>query len=84
MDFYEIRALMNYEYYAHKEEWEQARLISFLIAQTNSRKKLKLTDIIKFNWESEEAKSSALTEMKNEDLDRLRKKAQNYLLNDMK
>lgn len=39
---YEIKSLMDYGYYKHKEDWEQTRLISYLIAQTNSKKKLKL------------------------------------------
>lgn len=47
---------MKYSYYRNKESWEQARLISYLIAQTNSTKKLKLEDIIKFAWEQKEQK----------------------------
>lgn len=50
---YEIKSLMDYGYYKNKEDWEQTRLISYLIAQTNSKKKLKLQDILKFQWEKE-------------------------------
>jgi len=50
---YEIKSLMDYGYYKNKDSWEQTRLISFLLAQTNSKKKLKLQDIIKFQWETE-------------------------------
>ncbi len=61
---------MEYEYYAHKDGWEQARLVAYLIAQTNSTKQLKVTDILKFAWDSE-----ADTSISNEDVDRLKEKA---------
>ena len=64
---------MEYAYYAYKDGWEQARLISYLIAQTNSTNKLKLTDILKFNWEDE-----VDTSISNEDVERLKQKAQLY------
>ena len=56
MEMYEIAAVMEYEYLAHKDDWEQARLIAYLIAQTNSTKSLKMTDIMKFHWEELEEK----------------------------
>lgn len=65
---------MEYEYYAHKDGWEQARLVAYMIAQTNSTKQLKLTDILKFHWEKDEA----ITSISNEDVARLRDKAKQY------
>lgn len=70
MELFEVKAVMEYEYYAHKEGWEQARLVAYLIAQTNSTKQLKVTDILKFAWDSE-----ADTTISNEDVDRLKEKA---------
>ena len=70
MEMYEVKAVMEYEYYANKEGWEQARLISYLIAQTNSTKQMKVTDILKFPWDNE-----ADTSISNEDVDRLKQKA---------
>lgn len=61
---------MEYEYYAHKDGWEQARLVAYLIAQTNSTKQLKVTDILKFAWDSDTD-----TSISNEDVDRLKEKA---------
>ncbi|MCF0185738.1 MAG: hypothetical protein HUJ98_04515 [Bacteroidaceae bacterium] len=55
MEWYEIKALMKYDYYSYKDSWEQARLIAYLIAQTNSTKKLRLLDIIRFHWDTDEA-----------------------------
>lgn len=78
---YEIRAIMKYEYYATKDNWEQARLIAYLIAQVNSKKKLKLTDITNFYWEDNTNTGSDNTTMSNANLDRLRKKAKQYLNN---
>lgn len=52
MDMVEARVAIKYSYYAHKDEWESQRLVAFLIAQTNSRKKLKLEDIIKLPWDA--------------------------------
>lgn len=63
---------MEFGYYRHKEEWEQTRLISYLIAQTNSKKKLKLQDIIKFQWETD----NESTKITNEEINDLSKQAQ--------
>ncbi len=67
---------MKYSYYRHKEDWEQARLISYLIAQVNSKKKLKVTDIVKFPWESETDKDD--TYISEEDIKMLSEKAKQY------
>lgn len=69
---YEIKSLMDYGYYKHKEDWEQTRLISYLIAQTNSKKKLKLQDIIKFSWETEHES----TKITNYEINELAKQAE--------
>lgn len=66
---------MQYEYLAYKDSWEQARLIAYMIAQTNSTKRLKLSDILKFHWEKEDASDTSLS---NEDVERLRQKAKQY------
>lgn len=58
-----------------KENWEQARLISYITAQTQSTKKLKITDIIKFPWEGEQVHN---TQVSNEDRQRLIEKAKNF------
>lgn len=65
---------MQYDYFSYKDSWEQARLISYMIAQTNSTKQLKLTDIVKFHWEKEEVDTS----ISNADVERLREKALQY------
>ena len=56
-----------------KEQWEQARLIGYITAQTQSTKKLKVTDIIKFPWEHSEP-----VVVTNSDIERLREKANQF------
>lgn len=64
MKSYELSIICESLHLRTKDSWEQARMISYLIAQSNSTKKLKPTDIIKFAWENEkhtEVQSSTLT-----------------------
>lgn len=75
---YEIKALMDYEYLAHKDSWEQARLIAYMVAQCNSTKQLQLSDITKFYWESEGADTPSGS-ISNEDITRLREQARQYI-----
>lgn len=74
---YEVRAIMKYQYYAHKDEWESSRLIAYLIAQTNSKRKLSFTDIVKFHWEKEE-ESEEETTISKEEIERLKREADQY------
>lgn len=78
MEMYEIRAVMDYEFLAHKDSWEQARLVAYLVAQSNSSKKINLTDIAKFYWEKEEASSDTTTTLSNTDKERLKEMANQY------
>lgn len=77
MEMYEISAIMKYQYLAIKESWEQTRYLCYIIAQCNSKKKLKPSDIISFQWEKEEKEAD--TAISNQDIKRLKKKAQEYL-----
>ena len=43
---YELEPLISNIHKKNKESWEQARLVSYMIAQCNSSKKLKPSDII--------------------------------------
>ena len=77
MEMFEIRALLKYEYYSHKDDWEQSRMIAYMIAQTNSKKKLTFQDITKFYWEDEEEKHD--TSISKEDIERLKIKAKQMM-----
>ena len=73
---YEVRAVMNHQHFAHKDSWEQARLVAYIVAQCNSTKKLKLQDISTFYWEEPEADDTYIS---TSDVQRLRDKAKYYL-----
>ena len=72
---YEVRAAMRYSYYANKDSWEANRLIAYMVAQVNSKKRLQLQDIVRFPWEEVQGDTS----ISKEDIERLRIKAENYL-----
>lgn len=77
MRMYEVRAVLEYGYLKDQEQWEQTRLTAYITAQSNSTKKLKITDIVKFPWENENGKPKATPEvMSDTDLNRLKDKAQ--------
>lgn len=71
MEQYEIPLLIKNLYLKNKESWEQARMVSYIIAQTQSTKKLKVTDIIKFPWENSNKQNQIVS---SEDKERLIKK----------
>ena len=78
MKIYEVNSLMRNAYKKSINSWEQCRFISYIIAQVNSTKKLKLTDILSFTWDKEE-KQDKNTSITNEDIERLKNKAKQYL-----
>ena len=51
---YELVIICDSLHLRVKDSWEQARLISYVIAQGNSTKRIKPTDIINFGWEQTE------------------------------
>lgn len=78
MAMYEIEPLVSNLLLRHKESWEQTRLLAFILAQVNSTKKLKPTDIISFTWDNEAVGNTAIS---NEDVERLKNKALKYIQN---
>ena len=74
MRMYEIGCLMPFLYLASKDSWEQARLMSYISAQTHSTKKMAVSDIISFPWEKDTGTIHD-TSMSNADKKRLEEKA---------
>lgn len=56
----------------NRDAWEQTRLLGYIIAQSNSTKTLKQTDILRFPWDEEEKKDTSVTDA---EMKRLRAKA---------
>ena len=78
MEMYEVNALIKNQYRRHKDDWEQARLIAYLIAQCNSKKRMKLTDIVTFPWEK-----NVKNEIDFEAIKRIREKAHSMIDNNL-
>jgi hypothetical protein len=74
MQVYELNLILSQLQYRNKNSWEQTRFISYIVAQTNSSKKLKPTDIIKFAWDNEK-ETDKDTNISKTDIDRLKAKA---------
>ena len=73
---FEVELLYENLKYADRPSWEQNRLLAFILAQVNSKKKLEMTDIMSFPWDENYEEKNI--EMSNEDRDRLREKAKAF------
>lgn len=52
MKSYELSIICDSLHLRTKDSWEQARMVAYMTAQVNSKKKLKPSDIIEFAWEN--------------------------------
>lgn len=52
MKHYELSIICDSLHLRTKDSWEQARMVAYIMAQVNSKKKLKPSDIIQFAWEN--------------------------------
>lgn len=75
MQMYELESLISNLHKKDRNSWEQARMIAYVIAQCNSTKKLKPTDIMQFTWDND---TTGETSISNEDIKRLKEKAKQY------
>lgn len=74
---WEIEDIIEYIPYTDRNLWEASRINSYITAQTQSTKKLKVTDILKFEWDKGITEES-ITTISNEDIERLRNKAKEW------
>ena len=80
MEWYEVSAALKHLHYANMNEWEQARLISFVTAQVQSTKKIQPEDIMKFPWDDDKKDVSPKdTVISKTDIERLQNMANDYL-----
>ena len=73
MEEWEVYNFYDSLKYCNRSEWEQTRLIMYILAQVNSKKKLEITEILQFPWDT--AEDIHDIEMTNEQRDRLKEKA---------
>lgn len=78
MTFAEVRYFLDGLTRRNRESWEQTRLLGYIIAQGNSTKSLKQTDILRFPWDEENEKEAKDTSVSDEDVKRLRELAKQY------
>lgn len=76
MEAYEVNSALKYSYYAQKDNWEQARLIAYIVAQCNSKRTLTMQDIVKFHWEEEAQGDTRITK---EEIEMLKAQAEQYI-----
>jgi hypothetical protein len=74
MQVYELNLILSQIPYCNKNSWEQTRFISYVVAQTNSSKKIKPTDLIKFSWDNDNNTDKDINISK-QDIERLKTKA---------
>lgn len=72
MTFAEVESFLEGLNRRNRDAWEQTRLLGYIIAQSNSTKTLKQTDILRFPWDEEEKKDTSVTD---DEMKRLRAKA---------
>lgn len=67
--------------YTTKQEWEMTRFKSYIVAQSQSTKKLKPKDIIEFSWDKNETtnQENKNTSITTEDVERLKRKAEKII-----
>ena len=70
---WEVYDLYNMLQYADTTSWEQTRWLMYVIAQVNSRKQLKVTDILNFSWDDSKQKNTTITD---NDIKRLKEQAE--------
>lgn len=64
MKFYELSPILKNMNVSVKNDWEIARQISYIIAQTQSTKKIKPSDIMQFPWDEGYKKSPRMQNVK--------------------
>lgn len=77
MQQYEIDTILDNLAFINRTDWERTRLEIYSNLQMNTKKKLKTTDVITFPWEKEEQEEH-ITEISNEDVERLKMEAKKY------
>jgi hypothetical protein len=76
MPVYEIRIALEGIEMKQRASWEQTRFLAYIIAQVNSRKRLKPTDILSFEWDKGE---KGKTEINPEEIERIKKRQEEII-----
>lgn len=74
LKMYELNWLLPNLYYATKAQLESTRFISYIIAQSQATKPIKLTDIMQFEWDKKETKNNTSKLPPKQEIERLKQK----------
>lgn len=77
MQMYEIPAILERLSFRYRDSWEQTRMIMYVIAQGNSKKKLTPSDLLSFPWDQESGVHPAAPS--EGEMEKLREKAKQYI-----
>lgn len=78
MQTYEVTALLQHKDRKVREQWEMTRLLGYIVAQCNSKKRLQLKDIVKFPWDNEGKESGCSDAPSKEQVEALMQLAKQY------
>jgi hypothetical protein len=60
--------------YLERNQWEQTRVLAYILAQVNSKKKLSPSDIVSFKWDDNNGiEEEHITSISDSDIERLKK-----------
>lgn len=80
MKEWEVSNVLSLLDHTDRNLWETIRFNTYVLAQINSKKKLKTTDIIKLPWDND-IKEKKDTSISNEEIERLKNKAEQMIKN---
>ena len=75
MQCYEVSALFGNLWMKDKENWEQARMMMYVTAQVNTKKKLTPEKLLKFPWDNK-VNGGGGDELTKEKVEALRRQAE--------
>lgn len=77
MESWEAMEMVGMMDYADKNSWEQTRAQVYVATQSNSKRKLKPTEVMKFAWDDDKIEDGTLTkEITVDEKERLKKRAE--------
>lgn len=79
MTEYEIHDLYNMLKYSDLPYWEMTRWLLYAIVQVNSKRKIKVEDVLKLPWDNDYKEHDK--NISNNDIEKLKKKSQEILKN---
>lgn len=78
LEYWEVNDILDNIEYLDRNQWEQTKLNTYVLAQANSRKMIDKDKFMSFAWDKEETEEEHNYEISNEDIERLKKIAERW------